>query len=577
MAIGGRKNTMKQKIFRSLFGLSLSCIIVVMVVLMSLSYNVWKEEFKHNLRSETQTIVAMAEAGNFNKEVLIKIANGTGAEYRLTWVQADGSVLYDSNADLASMENHLQRPEIQQALMTGTGSAMRDSSTLHETNYYEAARLPDGSVIRVAKVGANIYRVLLATVPGLFILFIVMALICFFLSKHLTKKLITPIKIAISKWSKQKEHNLIGRLSVDYEEIIPLITVLDSQKERIDKTIQEIETERDTLRVLMEEMKVGILLANEMGQILICNSNLRKFFKLSATNELTNCTLYDLNHEQQWIDHVNQVIHDKKNASYRIEVDQRFYDVVLYVTGSTQRILVIISDITDEYLAQKRRQEFTSNISHELKTPLTTISGYAEIIANELYEKKSDVKEIGKHIYKATCQMLEMIESIMHLSKVEKQTSDLPFETVPIQELIATVWNTLSCKWEDKNITLNLDCNGACMYGNKQLLEEVFLNLLDNAIKFSKGDENTITVTAETQPTMTTVVVHDNGIGINNQKIDCIFERFYQADASRGRYEGFGIGLSLVKHIIDLHKGEIRVESEENKSTSFIISIPNKI
>ena len=163
---------MKQKIFRSLFGLSLSCIIVVMVVLMSLSYNVWKEEFKHNLRSETQTIVAMAEAGNFNKEVLIKIANGTGAEYRLTWVQADGSVLYDSNADLASMENHLQRPEIQQALMTGTGSAMRDSSTLHETNYYEAARLPDGSVIRVAKVGANIYRVLLATVPGLFILFI---------------------------------------------------------------------------------------------------------------------------------------------------------------------------------------------------------------------------------------------------------------------------------------------------------------------------------------------------------------------------------------------------------------------
>ncbi|MCF0157814.1 MAG: ATP-binding protein, partial [Veillonella sp.] len=119
--------------------------------------------------------------------------------------------------------------------------------------------------------------------------------------------------------------------------------------------------------------------------------------------------------------------------------------------------------------------------------------------------------------------------------------------------------------------------NVACMYGNKQLLEEVFLNLLDNAIKFSKGDENTITVTAETQPTMTTVVVHDNGIGINNQKIDCIFERFYQADASRGRYEGFGIGLSLVKHIIDLHKGEIRVESEENKSTSFIISIPNKI
>lgn len=567
---------MRQKMFRSLFGLGMICICVATVLLSILFYNIWKEDFRENLESEAQTITAIAEAGHLDKNMLIKIGNHNGNSYRLTWVRGDGHVIFDSNSDATTMENHLQRPEIQQALLTGHGSSMRDSDTIHETNYYEAERLADGSVIRVSKVGANIYRVLIAAIPGILILFALMTFVCFIMAKRITARMIRPIETAISEWGQENSNQSIVRLSTDYAEIGPLIALLDTQKEHLQENVQTIETERNTLRDLMEEMKDGILLANSDGEVQVYNSNLRKFFKFTEKTEFSKLTLYDLSHSQDWLDNVHQVLDKKENNSYRVQVGNRYYQITTYLTGAGHRILVIVSDITDDFLAQQRRHEFTSNVSHELKTPLTTISGYAEILANDLYEKKGDVKELGGYIYKAAQQMLEMIQSIMHLSKLEDDTTELAFEHLPVKALTDKAWEMLEKKRQGKNVTYRYEGDEISVFGNERLLEEVFINLLDNSIKFSGEKENQIIVKAKTEGKKSIVFVSDTGIGISNAKMQRIFERFYQVDESRGKHEGVGIGLALVKHILEIHKGTIRVESEEGVGTTFIITLPNE-
>ncbi len=577
---------MKRKMFRSLFGLGMLALSLATILLSILFYNIWKEDFRQSLVNEVQTMAAVSndEGAMAGKAKIIpllgKISEYNGDALRITWIDAQGAVLYDSNSNPAQMENHLQRPEIQQALSIGHGSSMRDSATLHETNYYEALRLVDGSVLRVAKVGGNIYRVIFASLPGIIILFLFMTVGCYFAAKRITSAMIEPVEEAVAGWSNGgSEQTNVVALSREYEEIGPLIAQLDTQKEKIDKSIKDIEKERNTLRFMMEEMQEGILLAENDGSILAYNRTIKDFFHISEDQNLRGKMLYDLSHDSQWIRQIKEAIIDGQSGSYLYEIDNRHYQLTVYVTetGSGQgRILVIGSDITEDYMLQQRRHEFTSNVSHELKTPLTTISGYAEILANELVDKKSDVKLLGGRIHEAAKHMLELIESIMRLSRLEENSGEIDFTSCTVGDLASSAWKQLEAKWKNKLVSCSITGGDVSLYGNEKLLFEVFANLLDNAVKFSSKEENRIQVMASEVGNNTVVTISDTGVGISEEKKNRIFERFYQADESRGRHEGSGIGLSLVKHILEIHHGSITVDSKLGQGTKFTIKLPKE-
>lgn len=569
---------MRQKLFRSLFGLGVLCILVTAALVSTMFYNLWKEDFQRSLVQETHIIAALAERGSLSADLLARISGETGNDLRFTWIMPNGQVVYDSNADAAQMENHLQRPEVQLALHQGHGSVMRDSATIHETNYYEALRLADGSIIRVARTGTSIYGIMMAAVPGVLILILCMCVICYFIARRTTAKMIAPVESAIQAWISGKQGDGAVNLYTEYEEIGPLIGLLDTQKTKIEESHQTIEEERNTLRLMMEAMNEAVILADSRGNILVHNQKVRDYFRFSEVNKLQGINLVGLSHDEEWLKHIAKAIENGAGSHYRREVDGRYYSVMIHPTGSDRemrRIFVMVADITSDYLAAKRRQEFTSNVSHELKTPLTTISGYAEILANGLYAKKTDVKELGGFIQRAAKDMLNLIESIMHLSKVEGESSELVFEQLPIRDLVMNSWSGLEGKRQGKNVSFAMTGDETAVYGNRELLQELFINLLDNAIKFSGNAENHISVQVHRQDKRAVITVSDTGIGIDPEKMERIFERFYQTDESRSsKREGSGIGLSLVKHILEIHHGTIRVDSERNKGSVFTITLP---
>ncbi len=567
---------MRRKLFRSLFGFGMLCILLVTTLFSSIIYNAWEEDFHQALQAEVATIAAYSEIQPLSKDVLQQIGNRTGGMLRLTWISPDGKVLFDSNSDAAKMENHLARPEVKQALQSGEGRSIRDSSTLQQTNYYEALRLHDGSVLRVAKVGKNIYSMLFAIVPGMSILLVGMTVLCFYMAKRLTQNLVDPVEKAIQQWVRgDRKENIVG-FSTEYDEIGPLIALLDTQQAFIDASVSTIEEERNTLRSMMEDLNEGILLADCDGKVLAYNERIKQFFHMDRDQSLEGVSLHELSHEANWLNQVKRAAEEGMPGWYQYESGGRYFKVMFNVMEAEERkgrILVIVMDETETYVAQKRRYEFTSNVSHELKTPLTTISGYAEVLANELYRKKSDVKELGKHIYGAAQHMLELIESIMHLSKVEENKMDIPFEELSIYQLAEEAWKRLDRKHDGRNISFSI-FGDVMVYGNKKLLQEVFTNLLDNAIKFG-GEDNQITVTANKKNNLAIIAIADQGEGISGDKISRVFERFYQTDESRNsKREGSGIGLSLVKHILEIHHGTIKVDSKMGEGSTFTITLP---
>lgn len=576
---------MRQKLFRALFGLGMLGVFISTVLLSILFYNAWKEDFKASLLTEVQTIAAYTEQQELTPEVLARISHRLGADLRLTWINAQGVVLYDSNSDISLMENHKNRPEIKQALLQGEGSDIRDSATLHEVNFYEALRLSDGSVLRVSRVGATVYGIIWSVLPGAILLLLLMILTGFFLARWWTTKMLRPIEAAVELWTSPEgsyPHSRGLAIAHAYKEVAPLLAKLDSQKNDLEDTVTYLEEERNTLRFMMEEMAEGILLADASGQVLAYNEKVKEIFSLPGEQNLQGLGLGDICHEARWLQYVKDTLESGKSGSYRMEAVGRYFELTLHMTSGEEcrrRLLIVVADITEPYLAQQRRHEFTSNVSHELKTPLTTISGYAEVLANGMWQKKSDVTDLGKHIFKAARHMLGLIDSIMKLARLEETGSSVSFAKVQIEPLIREAWEQLRYKWEDKTVNFVYEGKADLMlYGNDKLVQEVFLNLFDNAIKFSREEKNTVQVKAEPKGNRIVLVVSDCGIGISKEKVGRIFERFYQTDESRNsKRDGSGIGLALVKHIVEIHQGTIAVKSVPGQGTAFTLTFPAEV
>ncbi|KAF1683119.1 cell wall metabolism sensor histidine kinase WalK [Veillonella sp. R32] len=563
---------MRQKFFRALFGLGMLSLVVSTVILSYLFYNNWKDDFRTVLYTEGKII---ASTGTLTPDRLAAITKATNNTLRITWISYEGKVLYDSSHDAETMDNHLQRPEIAQAILNGEGSDIRDSATLHSISYYEALRLPDNSILRVSRNGSTVYKVIFDAAPGLLALFVLMSGGCYLLARRWTADAIYPIEEIVKAWTSHGDTKPV--IDEAYNEITPLLSRLSFQKNELEAMIVRLQAEKNTLRSIMEEMAEGLLLAELDGTIITYNEHLKEFLNHKA--ELHGESLLLLSDDVDWRKHVINAMRKHQGGEYLLHKDNQHFRIVFHITEDDRykgRLLIIISDITQSYLEQQRRHEFTSNVSHELKTPLTTISGYAEILAKGMYPNKEEATVLGGHIHTAARHMQELIDTILKLSRIEDGVSAVTFEKTSLRSVVNSAWQQLTTKRQGKNITLAMTGDSPTLEISSKLIEEVFINLFDNAIKFSQGIDNHITVHMCPKDGFTVVSVSDEGVGIPKDKQSRIFERFYQADPSRNsKREGSGLGLALVKHIMEIHSGSVSVKSEPGEGTTFILRFKN--
>ncbi len=565
---------MRKKFFRALFGLGMMSLLFSTVILSYLFYNSWKDDFKTVLYTETRIIAA---DGKLTKEHLDTISKSTDNALRITWISYEGKVLYDNTTDPEEMDNHLERPEIKEAILHGEGSDIRDSSTLNTISYYEALRLPDNSILRVSRTGSTVYKVILDAAPGFIALFLILTGGCYLVARRWTSEAIYPIEEIVKAWTSNSDTQPV--IDEAYNEITPLLSRLSFQRQELETMILRLRGEKNTLRSIMEEMNDGLLLAELDGTIIVYNNHATDF--LNTKRSLHGEPLLLLSDDVEWRRHVINALKKHQGGDYVYHNDGQHFHIVFHITEDDRykgRLLIIISDITQSYLEQQRRHEFTSNVSHELKTPLTTISGYSEILANGMYPSKEEATVLGGYIHEAALHMQDLINTILKLSRIEDEHSEITFEISPLRRIIHTAWQLLEGKRQGKNITISLVGPEVNLPLCTKLVEEVFINLFDNAIKFSRGIDNHITVKVEPNELQTIITVTDEGVGIAKDKQARIFERFYQADQSRNsKREGSGLGLSLVKHIMEIHEGAVSVASEPGEGTTFTLKFKNKL
>ena len=485
--------------------------------------------------------------------------------HRVTIIAADGSVLYDSKADSSSMDNHKDRPEVQAALQSGRGESTRFSDTLREQTYYYALRLSDGSVFRMASASSSVitsydrlfWVVTLVVIGG----FMFSAAIASFV----TRKIVSPINQIDLDHPEQH---------AAYDEIVPLLSRIQKQRTQISKQMEALSRQRAEFTAITEHMNEGLLILDGDGTVLTYNKSALRLLASRAKDPVGQNVL-TLNRNEAVRDAVHHAM-EGESLSCVTELGGRQCQLLVSPVkqgDAVSGIIVIIMDVTEKQEREKLRREFTANVSHELKTPLTAISGYAEIMMNGLANLE-DIPEFSQSIYGEAQRLIALVQDLMFLSKLEEGSSPVK-EPVKLLALSQEVAASLAPRATRLGVTLSVNGDEAELFGIPTVLREMVYNLLDNAIKYNqKGGNAAITITAQEKQII--LQVSDTGIGIPKAEQARVFERFYRVEKSHNRaIEGTGLGLAIVKHGALLHEAEIHLESG-SEGTSFTIRFPTK-
>ena len=475
---------------------------------------------------------------------------------RLTIIAPDGTVLLDNRTVAEAMENHAGREEFIAARQSGAGESLRYSDTLKADTYYYAIELDDGNLLRVSKTIQNITEVFTAVLPGVIAVALVVLIAAYIVAARLTGAIVRPLE----------EVDFDGENDAVYDELIPYVKKIDTQKLEISQQIAALKNRADTIEVITDNMKEGLILIDRNGIILIANSTVSKILHgggLKHKNILHICR------EVEFWRGVMACL-DDAGAEIEYKRDDRVYSVFFSPVRSENSIsggVIFFFDITERYQAEKQRREFSANVSHELKTPLTSISALAELIENGMAEK-DDVNDFAKKITAQTRRLISIIEDIIRLSEFDEGKLVRDYSQFDILELSNTVAESLREKAADKSITVTVTGEEIHVAANKQMIDELLYNLIDNAIKYNE-DGGSVAITLSKENEQCKISVSDTGIGIPKRHHSRIFERFYRVDKSRSKKTGgTGLGLSIVKHITEHHGGRIELESAETQGTT---------
>ena len=543
---------MKRAIFWRMMAVALAAVLLSGGILLWAFYDAVTDELDDSVEREARIAAQGMEQAADPQAFLDGFAPGT----RATWIAADGSVLYDSEADSAEMENHASRPEVQSALRLGAGGGSRLSDTMRERTHYFAVRLADGTVLRLSETHetalGRVYGILWVFV----LLFVGMVVLCALVARQASRALVEPIN---GLNLDDPENNDV------YDELAPLLIRLSRQGAHIREQMAQLETRQTEFTAVVDNMAEGLVLLNANLRVLAVNRSALALFGAPA-----NCLGEHLLKLTR--DHAIVQIVDRAAAGTRceqiVEIGGRQYQAMANpVKGGG--VVLLMPDVSERYAAEHMRREFSANVSHELKTPLTTVAGYAELLASGL-AKPEDAQGFGQKILDEAGRLLVLIDDIMRLSKLDEGAPDAQMQIVNLGEIAKEAAERMRPLAEKQGIALAVEGDDSLVTGARALLEEMVRNLVDNAIKYNV-EKGSVRVSVKNG----CLTVEDTGIGVDQQDQQKIFERFYRVDKSRSREAGgTGLGLSIVKHIAQLHNAQISLTSELGKGTKISVRFP---
>ena len=552
---------MTKRIFRSV------CIVAVVVLFASLALvmGVLYDYFSGSQENQLKTQTDLAAQG-IEHEGSSYFDGLDSEELRITWIDKKGKVLFDNKTDASSMENHLEREEVRQAVENGYGKSSRYSETLTEKSLYSAKKLSDGSVLRLSVSQYSVLTLFLGMLRPVLIIALLAVVLALLLAYRLSKNIVTPLN----------KLNLDSPLSNKvYEELSPLLKRMDAQQRQLKHQSEELKRKREEFETATENMSEGLIILNEKGVILSINRAAAKMLGLSEDSvgkdffsEKTSVNLKEPTQKALSGQNTEEVF-ALNDGNCQLLANPVSTD------GKVTGAALLVLDVTEKERAEQMRREFTANVSHELKTPLQTISGYAELLANGMVADK-DKTAFSEKIYAEAQRMIRLIEDIIKLSNLDEGAVELTRETVDLYVTAENTVRSLLPAAKKANVTLSLNGENAEIYGIPQLLTAVVYNLCDNAIKYNK-DGGTVFVNVKNNAENIVLSVRDTGIGIPKEQQERIFERFYRVDKSHSKeVGGTGLGLSIVKHAAKLHDAKITLESEVGKGTEITVIFPKK-
>ena len=551
---------MTSKIFKSILSVAIAVLLSSLVIIIGALYPYFGNVQESQLKDE------LSLAADATEQLGESYLQGLDYDrYRLTWVDADGTVLFDSHADTAAMENHADREEIKEALISGNGSSTRQSSTLTEQTIYEATQLNDGSVLRISVSRATALVLVLGMLQPIAIVLVIAIALSAWLAHRMAKKVVEPLnKLNLEKPMENEA----------YEELAPLLRRINAQHKEIKAQMQTLKRKQDEFEQITGNMKEALVLLDNRGRIISINPAARTLFGASASCIGEDFLTIDRKQNMRLaLEHAKTQGH----ADFRAKENGREYQFDLSridSDGNSHGMVILAFDVTEQVNAEKHRQEFTANVSHELKTPLQSIIGSAELMENGIV-KAEDVPRFVGHIRKEASRLVFLIDDIIRLSALDEGT-EMPHEDVSLKVLSEEICESLADAAKLKDVSLEVTGDDGVVNGVRRLLYEVIFNLCDNAIKYNNPGGRVQVSVAEDNGTVR-LSVTDTGIGIAPEHQDKVFERFYRVDKSHSKQSGgTGLGLSIVKHAVQYHHGKITVESELNKGTVITVLFDTK-
>lgn len=549
---------MTKKIFQSILLVAGCVLLASLLIIMGFLYDYFGGVEENQLRDELSLAAAAVEDGGTDY-----LARLTADRYRLTWIAADGSVIYDTKTDAESLENHASRAEVSQALAAGTGESTRYSSTLMEKTMYYAQRLDDGTVLRISISRATVGMIAVGMIQPLLIVLIVALILSGLLARRLSRRIVDPLN------SLDLEHPLDNDA---YEELSPLLKRIHRQHVEIQTQLRELREKTDEFTQITGSMREGLILLDEHGSILSINAAAQLLFDADAQCMGKDFLTIERSHE---ISAAIQAAVTDGHSEVRAERAGRVYQFDISRITSDGKFLgtvILAFDNTEQEFAEQNRREFTANVSHELKTPLQGIIGSAELIENGMV-KPDDLPRFVGHIHAEAARLVTLIDDIIRLSQLDEGDA-MPTEAVDLLAVSQEAAENLHDAAAARDVTLSVTGRPVVMPGVRRLIYEIVYNLCDNAIKYNvDGGRVDIAVASGTDGSSITVA--DTGIGIAPEHQGRVFERFYRVDKSHSKASGgTGLGLSIVKHAVQYHHGRIELESTPGTGTTIRAIFP---
>lgn len=548
---------MKRKIYLSMLLLAFFALLASVLAFFFVMYADARTQAFRQLEAESAILCSEAAQSG------VPALSGLPLSERLTWVAADGTVLYDSRSADEAPENHLSRPEIQQALSEGSGQSERISATTHEKTYYYAQLLPDGSVLRLSSRPVTLRALIVPLLTPAALILLLLSVTCAFLAARLSQQIIRPINAIDPDAPK-----------LSYPELRPLLSRIEEQNRTIRAQLSELSRRQREFSAITENMREGFLILDRDCRILSCNHSALQ--TLDAAEAAAGADVRAFVHEPELLKLISGALDGAHTETMKLAqgVSWQILANPVVAGGRVCGAVLIFVDVTEHEQREALRREFSANVSHELKTPLTSISGFAELMKEGLVPQEK-MLEFSGDIYRESRRLMDLIDDIIALSRLDEGALSAERTQVDLYELSGQILEILHAPAQKKNLTLSLLGDHACLYGVRQLLYEMLFNLCDNAVKYNVPG-GSVTVSVWKNVSNIIVSVADTGIGIPRADQSRVFERFYRVNKSHSReLGGTGLGLSIVKHAAQYHGAHIELSSTEGRGTAIAVVFPS--